>query len=257
VTLTALGARILEHGDAILDRLSAAESDLSLFLAGRVGSIAVGTFQSVSVQLLPGVLQHLRAERPDLQVRLTETADEAELVEGLRSRRLDVAFLTNPPATGDIRAIPLIDDPFVVVSSRHDAYRDLPGTTVAPIELSGRPLVCETLSSCQILIEEGLRGHSTNLNVVFRTQDNAAVQAMVRSGVGHAVMASLAVDPHDPDVVVRALVPPIESRRISVAVLDGRAHPPSVDRFVEVAQEVAVELVDQSEWLTSPHAMAE
>ena len=72
VRLTPLGEVVLDHARAVLARLGALESEVDLHKAGRVGHISVGTFQSVSVQLLPTVFQSLRAERPDLTIRLIE-----------------------------------------------------------------------------------------------------------------------------------------------------------------------------------------
>jgi len=250
--LTPLGERLLRHGDEILGHIEAVQSDVTRFLAGRVGTLSVGTFQSASVQLLPGVLQRLRRDRPDLEVRLSETTEEQDLVDWLLSRRVDVAFLTSTPDEAAIETIPLISDPFLLVSSAHGDNVGLPGATVAPADLSGEPLVAETPSACQRLIERGLSTHAAELNVVFRTQDNAAVQAMARSGLGHAVMASLATDLDDPGVIIRALDPPIPHRQISVGVLCDREQPPALERFIELAGDVADELIEDSDWLTRP-----
>lgn len=255
--LTPLGERILRHGDDILRRVEVAGSDVARFLAGQVGTLSVGTFQSASVRLLPRILQRLRKERPQLDVQLSESTEERELLDWLVARKVDVTFLTSPIQSAGIEIVPLITDPFVLVSARDSGVDDLPGETVAPADLSGKPLVCETTSECQRLIEDGLRDKDAELNIVFRTQDNAAVQAMARSGVGHAVMASLAVDLDDPGVLVRALDPPIPPRLITLGLLADREPPPALDRFVELTSEVAAELVAGSKWLTHPDGSRE
>src|SRR3954453_20984894 len=55
VTLTPAGRVLLRHADAVLDRLAQAERELGDLLAGRTDHLRVGTFQSVSVKLLPTI----------------------------------------------------------------------------------------------------------------------------------------------------------------------------------------------------------
>src|SRR5262245_31948435 len=66
VTLTPIGEMLLPHATAILDRVRSAEADLSAFRSGEVGTVAIGTFQSISVRILPGLLTDLSRLRPDI-----------------------------------------------------------------------------------------------------------------------------------------------------------------------------------------------
>ena len=250
VEITSLGRRLLAHAESVLDGLAAAEADLDLYLAGQVGTISIGTFQSVSVQVLPKMLHLLRKDRPDLEVKLHEEEDEPELIRCLLSRRLDAIFVAKPPTEPGIEVVPLIRDPLVVISPRNQI--ELPGERLAPSALDGQPLVAETVTACAALIENGLRKHGVEPNVVFRTHDNSAVQAMVRSGVGHAVMPVLAIDANDPGVMVRLLEPPIPPRQIGLAVLADRELSPAVAHLIELARIVAAELIDTSELLDHP-----
>src|SRR3954468_20756391 len=72
VEITRAGEVLLAHADAILERVRAAEADLAGYRAGRVGRVSIGTFQSVSVEVLPHVIQRLRADRPGLEINLVE-----------------------------------------------------------------------------------------------------------------------------------------------------------------------------------------
>ena len=74
---------------------------------------------------------------------------------------------------------------------------------------------------------------------VFRSSDNSALQAMVRSGLGCAVMPLLAVDTDDPEVTVRPIDPPLPPRPIGVATIAGRTIAPAVERFLELTREVS------------------
>ena len=234
VTLTAVGELLLDHARALEQTLSCAEDDLRRLLAGQLGRIAVGTFQSVSVAVLPGMVRILRTERPDLEVELFESDDGDVLAERLRNGQLDLSFIVDAWEDGldGCELEVLHTDPFVLVSPRSPA----PSSTVEVRELAGIPLIGQPANQCQFLIDQGLRQHGIEPDYVFRSADNSAVQAMVKAGMGEAVMPLLAVDVHDPEIVVRTIRPGIEPRRIGIAWRSGRTISPAAAAFIELAR---------------------
>src|SRR5512137_2003955 len=52
VSLTEAGEILVRHADAIAARLSAARADLNAYAEGAVGTLRVGTYQSVSARIL-------------------------------------------------------------------------------------------------------------------------------------------------------------------------------------------------------------
>ena len=127
----------------------------------------------------------------------------------------------------------LCADPFVALLPLDSSVLTASGA-VSTAAMVTQPLISQMPNMCQSLIDDGLARHG-RLQVAFRSNDNSAVQAMVRAGVGHAVMASLAVDRDDPGVAIRPLDPPLDPRIIVLATVDGRRLPPVFDAFVELA----------------------
>ncbi len=240
VELTPAGELLLQHADGILERVGAAASDLAAFRAGRVGSLSVGTFQSVSVRVLPRLLADLRIGEPDLRIKLFESDDQSVLLTGLRNGDLDLAFVVLPVDEDDMQLTPLFDDPFMVVCPADSPLAQGSGP-VAAHELTGVPLIGQTQSACQVLIEGNLARAGLNPEVVFRSADNGAVQGMVRAGMGHSVMGRLAIDLDDPDVVIRPMDDEIGQRTITVATMTDRHLPPAVRTFVDAAQRSVAE----------------
>ena len=101
----------------------------------------------------------------------------------------------------------------------------------------------------QIDIDRALRRAGHEPHVVFRSIDNAAVQAMASVGRGVAVMPRLSVDRYDPNVSVHELADAIEPRTIVVVWREGPAVPPAVRRFVDLAIDVTRPLAEE---LTHP-----
>ena len=95
---------------------------------------------------------------------------------------------------------------------------------------------------CQVAIDEALRSFGVEPDYVFRTNDNAAVQAMVRAGMGCAILPYLAVDMADKGVVVTRLDPDIAPRVLVLARRRGRTLLPAADRFIDLAAAVCGDL---------------
>lgn len=241
VELTPVGRLLLEHADAVLGRLRQAEDDLERLRSGEGGRLVIGSFQSVSVQILPVVLGRIRAELPGVVIRCVEGDDNEELVGRLATGEFDLTFLVGDTDAEGLDIVDLMVDPFVLISPAGSA-----ASPVTNSELGQSQLIGQQPNSCQYLVDLALRQRGVEPDYVFRSNDNGAVQAMVRAGMGSAVMPFLAIDPDDPGIVVRSVVPPIAPRHIRIARRTGRTLVPAADRFVEIARDVCAELAARS-----------
>jgi DNA-binding transcriptional LysR family regulator len=239
--LTPAGQVLLDHARAVLARLEQAGDDLDRLRNGERGRLTVGTFQSVSTKVLPEVVGRLRRERPELEIRLFEVDDNEALSRGLLDDELDLAFLVDVQAEPGLDATLLALDPYVLLTPCGDG----PSNGCAPVaSLEGAALIGQPESNvCQLLIDRALAEHHVQPTWVFRSVDNGAVQAMVRSGMGRALMPLLAIDADDPAIELVELDPPIPPRRIVLARRTGRTLHPAADEFVRHASEVCAELV--------------
>ena len=232
--LTAAGRLLLEHARRTLEGIEAAAAELDQLRRGVTGRLVIGTFQSVSAEILPGVVGRMRGEAPSVDIGLFETDDQTALVERILSDELDLAF-TVDAADDRVDSEVLGYDPFVVIVRRGDA----PGEVATPADLTDHPLIGQPASNvCQLLIDRRLADVGIRPDYVFRSQDNGAVQGMVRSGMGRAIMPMLAIDPDDPGIEVLPLEPPIAPRTIQLSRRAGRSLPPAAERFAEIAREV-------------------
>jgi DNA-binding transcriptional LysR family regulator len=235
VELTPLGRILLDHANTVLARVDAVADEVERFRAGQVGRLDVGTFQSVSVEILPHVVGRLLAERPQLEVRPFESDANDELLGRVADGSLDLTFAIGLVDDERFDAIELAHDPFVVIGVRDDDDHE---PAPIPTEVLRRsPLVGQQPNSCQYDIDRGLRSQGIEPTYVFRSNDNAAVQAMVRAGMGLAVMPLLAVDLDDPRIAVHSMEPALPDRVISLVRLAGRTPSPTSVRFTELAVE--------------------
>jgi DNA-binding transcriptional LysR family regulator len=247
VELTPLGAHLLEHSRALLAHLDRVSHDLDKFRTGDVGRLRVGTFQSVSNTVLPSLIGAMRKELPNLDIIAVESDFDEELHEQLASGELDLSFVV-----GDIGerfdTRHLINDPFRLLA-RPGQFADGP---VAISVLADEPLVGQHQNSCQLINESELRSGGVEPSYVFRTNDNGTVAAMVRAGMGVAILPLLCIEPEDHRVSLHPLDPAFPGREISIAWRRGHTLSPAAERFIELAVSVSVEVAARFAKLTAP-----
>ncbi len=103
VSLTEAGALLLRHAEAIVARLHAAQADMAALAQRRGRRLRVGTFQSVGARVLPAVMRRFTAEWPDVDVELTESSSDEELLRLVERGALDLAFAMPPLARRAVR----------------------------------------------------------------------------------------------------------------------------------------------------------
>ena len=238
VSLTPAGRILLEHADAVFAELDATEEDLADLASGTAGRLRIGTYESVSVELLPELIRAVLVEAPDLAVSLVEHDFNEELSDLLIDGRIDVTFLAGPHEDSRLHMVELGVDPFVLVlAPTSELAERYPGKSVPTAELADVALVGQHPSGTATdPIDSGLRAQGIRPRYAFRTNDNGAMQAMVRVGLGPAVMPLLAVDTADPDVVIKRLDPPLDPRTIIIAVPADVTVSPAVERFMRIAR---------------------
>jgi DNA-binding transcriptional LysR family regulator len=236
VTLTPAGRVLRDRATRVLAELHAARQDLEDVASGTRGRLVIGTFQSVSVQLLPDIVARIRHDSPDLRIELVERDENVELIDLLVSGDLDVAFLSGTVHDDRLDVIELGTDPFLVLLPLDHQFALPKKPTAFPTEfLIDAPMIGQHPLALQQEIDDRLRPAGVQPRYVFRSNDNGAVQAMVRAGMGPAVMPRLAIDLADQNVIALPLDPPLEPRTIVVAQRAGAHALPAGDSFIQLA----------------------
>jgi DNA-binding transcriptional LysR family regulator len=91
VRLTDAGLTLVEHPDAVLMRLTAAEEDVAAIAGLRAGRVRLVTFPSGSATLMAGALTRLRAAHPGVDVSFEE-AEPEDAIPQLRSGDADLVL---------------------------------------------------------------------------------------------------------------------------------------------------------------------
>ncbi|MCF3946028.1 LysR family transcriptional regulator [Acidiphilium sp. AL] len=187
VAPTAAGAALLVQAERVL-----AEARHLLALShgqptGMTGQVSLGAIETLGPYYLPGLLRLLRAERPELSLRLTE-ARTARLIERLIEGALDLLLLAMPVSRAGLTAAPLFFEPFLLATPpghalaglRRLTLDDLPADDLLLLE-DGHCLRDQALSLCNA---KPVTRHATSLETLWQ---------MIAAGEGYSLLPALAV----------------------------------------------------------------
>jgi DNA-binding transcriptional LysR family regulator len=160
--------------------------------------VRVGVTQTAAAEIMPAALRAFRDDHPGVEVVLTAADDPDSSRAALRRGDLDLAFSYDVEADEYVETIAVLDDPWVILTRRDSpiASLDHPGFDA----LDQRDLVAWTRRwRAQAELEDTWARRGIAPKIVYRTDDNLALQRLVAAGLGHAcigrVAASRAVDP--------------------------------------------------------------
>jgi molybdate transport repressor ModE-like protein len=242
IALTPAGEAVYRHAIRILGEVQALMADVQTALNSHYQELRIGTFPAVTGQLLPDVLRIVRERHPDVDVVMQETVvtgssedrpSDAVTYEQLASGEVDLAFLTNPEPDARISALPLMDDPWVVLT-RRDSELALAEHPTLDL-LDGADIAAWTAGwTCVSELEQALRRRSISPHVVYRTDDNLAMKRLVAAGYCHAVMGRLsAIGLEDDEVTWVEPAEVLHPRTITLCRPRHRECGPAVLTFIE------------------------
>lgn len=238
VSLTEAGRLLLRHAEAIVARIAAAQADLTALHDGEAGTLRVGIYQSIGQRILPELMRRYAAAWPLVDVTLTESASDEELLQLVERGELDLTFADLPLIEGPFEFVELLRDPWLLVVPADSPLADRAAPPslreIAELDLIGFRQ-CRSMTQ----LETALR---RRIEFVFRSDHNGTVQGLVGAGVGAALLPSLAVDPNDEATRQIELGANVAPRLIAVAWHRDRYRSPAAGAFTELATEVCAEL---------------
>ncbi|KOG91497.1 LysR family transcriptional regulator, partial [Streptomyces varsoviensis] len=224
VTLTPAGRHLVDHAEAVLERLEQAAADLAAARQGPAGPLRVGVFPTAARALVPAALADLATRHPALEP-LVREVDPAAVGDALRAGELDVAlvhdydFVPCPPEPGLVTE-PLCVEAMYLATAAASAPGWAAGTeqpegmteTAGPAEptISGcadAPWITASPGTmCHTMTVRSCHAAGFRPRIRHRVDDFATVLALVAAGQGVALVPQLgASDP--PDAVRLTRVP--------------------------------------------------
>jgi DNA-binding transcriptional LysR family regulator len=215
IRLTEAGRLLAERAEEILGRLDAAEAELAAYVGLRHDRVRLAAFGSALGTLAAAATVSLRAERPETNIYLTQ-AEPADALRMLRAGEVDVALIFRYPAEhagpdsaaepadshgDDLRFQLVLDEPVYLITPAGRAGHDPRGS------LAGPSLSADLTRLAGYAGQHWIAGcdrckefmtflcHSAGFapDIAVSTDDYVAVQALVATGLGVALLPGLAL----------------------------------------------------------------
>lgn len=149
------------------------------------GPINVGSFRTFSSLIMPELWSGFIAKYPDAQMVVTE-GSEAELLEGLRSARIDIALTYQLNLTPDMSFQPLVEMPSYVLLAADHRYATR--ASVRLEELADEPFILLDLPLSRQYFLSMFEQRSITPRIVAETASPSTLRSYVGAGLGFSML---------------------------------------------------------------------
>ena len=190
--LTPIGDRVLELAGEALGAVDAIRSITAEAADPFSGRFRFGSIPTISPFLVPDVLRELGETFPRLELVFKENITE-QLTEDLLNGDLDAAILATPPETPRLVALPLCDEPLLVIHPEGHLLNDLGDLNISDLPLDQMILLSEghcfrdqTVDLCNVksqttLAETSVMSLETIISLVAAGQGISIIPALAHS----------------------------------------------------------------------------
>jgi len=237
--LTEAGRVLVDHAQAVFDRLAAAESALHDLAGLRAGVVRLGAFPSAFATLVPQGLRAFRRRWPAINVDV-HSIDPLPASTLVGRGELDIAITYDhafAPLPDDPRLErrPLRDDPILAALPRDHPLAGRPSIRLS--DLRHDSWVLSATEAMARLVQHACQQAGFSPHIAAETADPVAIEGLVAAEVGVTLLPALTRATSRPDIVLRPLDGPSPVRRIHLTAARGRRSPgtdAAAETFVEV-----------------------
>ncbi|MGN1143449.1 MAG: LysR family transcriptional regulator, partial [Anaerovoracaceae bacterium] len=203
VQLTAEGQLLLPYIRTVLYDQYRLEECVNEINGLRAGLIRIGTFNSVSAQWLPGIIQSFHTDYPEIRFELLHGTNE-QIEEWIGSGRVDIGFIKYPPDT-EMDSEFLYRDPIVSIFAAEDPHAGLSSFSLR--QLPELPYIALN-EGVDDEITAVLEANGIQPDTRFIESDDHAVVAMVEQGLGTSLMSMMMIQGFSRQIAAVPLDPP-------------------------------------------------
>lgn len=226
VRLTGEGERLIPAVRNLLNSAEQLNQTAASIRGLDSGTVRIGTFTSVGVHWLPGVLKEFQHDYPKVDIKLLN-GDYHDVEQWLIDGSVDIGFVNVPCEVG-CECITLMEDRLLAILPLHSRFENYPKFPLTECETE--PFI-SLLESSDHDARRALEAAGVKPNVRFYTKDDYAIIAMVEQGLGISIMPELLLRGRHDRLQILPLVPEAK-RTIGIAIAAGDKAGPATRSFV-------------------------
>jgi DNA-binding transcriptional LysR family regulator len=233
------GAVLLEHADAIAERLELARTQLAEAARGYRARLKIGAFPTALGGLIPAAVDRVRADHPEMQV-VVDEGGAADLAARVRAGELHVAVAFQDSALAreeppGLERRDLMCERFLVALAPDHPLAARPEVALADLRDEGW-----TAAVPGGLIVRACRAAGFEPNLVSILSDQLAIRALVSRGLAVTLAPQLLAGAFA-DLALRPIAGGGPARDVYVVLPPGGRHPLAAP-VVEALEAVSVDL---------------
>ncbi|WP_310833093.1 LysR family transcriptional regulator [Paenibacillus pedocola] len=194
------------------------------------GTITIGTFTSVSVHWLPGMIKEFRREYPYIEFKLME-GGYLEIEQWIESGVIDCGFISLP-TRDKFEVFPLKKDRMLAILSQDHPLSQAPYMPLA--QIAHEDFIIQKAGSDydarRVLEKAGIHP-----NIKFTAGDDSAIIAMVENGLGISILPEMVITRQNHNVAMLELEER-SFRSLGIAVNSLKYASPAARRFLAHVQ---------------------
>jgi DNA-binding transcriptional LysR family regulator len=223
VRLTPQAEILVDHTEALLERLERAEADVAASLTRLTGTLRVASFQTAALALIPAALTSLRTAHPGLRAHVTQLEPERALP-ALLARDFDLVIAEEYPGIPNPRPAELEQEDLCGDTLR---LASLAGTDLPA--LAGQPWIMEPEGSAARQWAVTLcRDAGFEPDVRFESPDLLLHLRLVEQGHAAAFLPDLVWRGRPPTLALGHLPEERQARRLFTVVRRGSGEHPAI-----------------------------
>lgn len=238
VKLTVNGEQVVQPIREILKWNEQLKQQVADIHGLETGTITIGTFTSVSVHWLPGMIKEFRKEYPYIEFKLME-GGYLEIEQWIEAGVVDCGFISLP-TRDKFEVFPLKQDRMLAILSQDHPLSKAPYMPLA--QMAYEDFIIQKAGSDydarRVLERAGIQP-----NIKFTAGDDYAIIAMVENGLGISVLPEMVISRQNHNVAMLELEER-SFRSLGIAVHSMKYASPATRRFLKHVQ---VWLKDYSE----------
>ncbi len=204
--------------------------------------IRIGTFTSISRNILPRLMQEFLEIYPDVTFELIQ-GDYTTITEDILTGSLDFGFV-NPESVSDIITESIYQDSMMAVLPADHPLAE--NQSVSLKDLVHDPFIVLDEGNFSIPLQE-FEKHGLMPNITYKVTDDYTILSMIRQGLGISILYKLVLSGFSDGVRVL----PIDekfNRTIAVGYRDYETMPIAARRFVDFIKEKLRDVLPEAEY---------
>jgi LysR family cyn operon transcriptional activator len=244
VAITQAGELFREHAERVVRELEQAVQVVQELRGAQRGRLVVGALSTVNSYLIPPLVSRFKKQFPGVQLQV-HAQPSMEIVDGVRSNRLDVGICLLPVDHERLISVPLFDERLVLVAP---ADSPITGGRVPMQHLAGLPLVLMPADYClRKMVEAECADARIRPQVVLEMTSPEGILQAVAAGAGYTILPELYVRRrlHDRDFLIIDLYNPVPRHPVGLVYRSDRHQSVAAKEFGLLCRTTMSELASQ------------